>query len=887
MSPNDAHHELQLISPLPHSPCSRVITPLPESPINDHQRDSPPTQLPSQPQPRLLEFADSAPTGLYMPTPSIQGSICLEVSNYNINLSDYSPTCNFNKFHVSERSGFSLPHCTGHNFHAASPPQKQYKSASNSGYLCTDHDLTSSPQKLCKSASNAKDLCTDHDLHATPQPKSALNAGYPCTDHDLHATPQPKSASNAGYPCTDHDLHATPQPKSASNAGDLCTDHDLHAAPQPKSASNAEDLCTDHDLTSPPQKLCKSASNAEDLCTDHDLHATPQPKSALNAGYPCTDHDLTSPPQKLCKSASNAEDLCTDNDIHATPQPKSASNAEDLCTDRDLHVTPQPKSASNAEDLCTDHDLTSPPPQKLCKSALNAEDLCTDYDIHATKSASSNAGDLCTDHSLHATPQPKSASNAEDLCTDHDLTSLPPQKLRKSALNAEDLCTDHDLTFPPPQKLCKSALSGVRKPSPSCIKSKVFTRKRKKAPSHSYHSLDSPEKSEENEVSFDSLLKNTKERIMVAKPDQKTENRSGTKISKSELVIARSKEDEMCNSDTAASALSVSEVGSNKKHSIKTGAEQKNVYFLRNRGRRSLYTSHQPCKESLKQSSQLVEDAHAQSVKLSCRDNGSLPLRKKVKIDRTPIQNHNGKECSARTNEEVDSPIMRGETLESIGEMQDSGTSLMIGMADRQSMDHPVDCGIKIDESGIGYGGKPAVTQQTNHHMHMSSCDHVMLNSDHMKSGMSKIPTKPTSFDQLIQSSILPPTSHHTPSSPSPPSLGLPVAQQQLSAAMKCPLPLPLWLVTSMSIVQSMHEHCAASGCHLGKKKKGNMKTPIFRQSSQLPLNCEYVEYTLLTHCFPWENWVEGCYYTTSIIKNDINSYSLDHKILAPLYHSL
>ena len=51
---------------------------------------------------------------------------------------------------------------------------------------------------------------------------------------------------------------------------------------------------------------------------------------------------------------------------------------------------------------------------------------------------------------------------------------------------------------------------------------------------------------------------------------------------------------------------------------------------------------------------------------------------------------------------------------------------------------------------------------------------------------------------------------------------GVSLAQQELTVCMQSPLPLPQWLVAAMTRVQSKHEHCAASGMGLSKKKRGN-----------------------------------------------------------------
>ena len=109
-----------------------------------------------------------------------------------------------------------------------------------------------------------------------------------------------------------------------------------------------------------------------------------------------------------------------------------------------------------------------------------------------------------------------------------------------------------------------------------------------------------------------------------------------------------------------------------------------------------------------------------------------------------------------------------------------------------------------------------------------------------------------------------PPLSSSCPN-PSPPSSSsssssspeLSVAQQSLVVAMQCPLPLPLWLVSAMTEVQSKTEHCAASGRHFAKKKGGNKKGPISRLPAQNPLNCEWINIVLHTG---WERgrWERG-----------------------------
>lgn len=53
-------------------------------------------------------------------------------------------------------------------------------------------------------------------------------------------------------------------------------------------------------------------------------------------------------------------------------------------------------------------------------------------------------------------------------------------------------------------------------------------------------------------------------------------------------------------------------------------------------------------------------------------------------------------------------------------------------------------------------------------------------------------------------------------------SSAISLAQQKLTVCMQSPLALPQWLVAAMTRVQSKHEHCAASGMGLTKKKRGN-----------------------------------------------------------------
>jgi len=63
--------------------------------------------------------------------------------------------------------------------------------------------------------------------------------------------------------------------------------------------------------------------------------------------------------------------------------------------------------------------------------------------------------------------------------------------------------------------------------------------------------------------------------------------------------------------------------------------------------------------------------------------------------------------------------------------------------------------------------------------------------------------------------------------------------------AMKCPLPLPPWLVSGMVAVQDMLDHCVMQ--HWGKKAKkkcfkssGIISQPVYRHRKESPHNCEY-----------------------------------------------
>ena len=72
---------------------------------------------------------------------------------------------------------------------------------------------------------------------------------------------------------------------------------------------------------------------------------------------------------------------------------------------------------------------------------------------------------------------------------------------------------------------------------------------------------------------------------------------------------------------------------------------------------------------------------------------------------------------------------------------------------------------------------------------------------------------------------------------PSP--AALPMAQQNLVEAMQCSLALPTWLVANMASVQSMLEHCVASGKHFSKKKMADKKAPILRNKKQCIRACK------------------------------------------------
>ena len=76
-----------------------------------------------------------------------------------------------------------------------------------------------------------------------------------------------------------------------------------------------------------------------------------------------------------------------------------------------------------------------------------------------------------------------------------------------------------------------------------------------------------------------------------------------------------------------------------------------------------------------------------------------------------------------------------------------------------------------------------------------------------------------------------------------PPSYVLSPAQQQLNVCMQCHLPLPEWLVSAMTKVQLMHQHCSASGRGVGKKKRSNSK--YYKKIHNLP--CEILTYVFFS----------------------------------------
>lgn len=94
-----------------------------------------------------------------------------------------------------------------------------------------------------------------------------------------------------------------------------------------------------------------------------------------------------------------------------------------------------------------------------------------------------------------------------------------------------------------------------------------------------------------------------------------------------------------------------------------------------------------------------------------------------------------------------------------------------------------------------------------------------------------------------------PPKPHLPSPEPHPP---LPIAQQALHKCMQCPLTLPFWLVTSMTQVQSMKQHCLAAGHRMGKKKGGgNPNALILLAPKQNHLNCE-CKNAAGSLCFVW-----------------------------------
>ncbi len=77
-------------------------------------------------------------------------------------------------------------------------------------------------------------------------------------------------------------------------------------------------------------------------------------------------------------------------------------------------------------------------------------------------------------------------------------------------------------------------------------------------------------------------------------------------------------------------------------------------------------------------------------------------------------------------------------------------------------------------------------------------------------------------------------------------SSDLSVAQRELCADMQCPLPLPPWLVSSITMVQGMKKHSLQR--HRGKKGKkkrvcngGSITQPIFKEQQQTTQSCKFV----------------------------------------------
>ena len=97
-----------------------------------------------------------------------------------------------------------------------------------------------------------------------------------------------------------------------------------------------------------------------------------------------------------------------------------------------------------------------------------------------------------------------------------------------------------------------------------------------------------------------------------------------------------------------------------------------------------------------------------------------------------------------------------------------------------------------------------------------------------------------SSFPLLPEATPFSPPSTPSESLPPAPSR-LPIAQQQLSKPMQCPLTLPCWLVMCMTQVQGLKQHCRALGHHMSKKKGIAPAKPLFISAKQNPVNCKLV----------------------------------------------
>ena len=150
----------------------------------------------------------------------------------------------------------------------------------------------------------------------------------------------------------------------------------------------------------------------------------------------------------------------------------------------------------------------------------------------------------------------------------------------------------------------------------------------------------------------------------------------------------------------------------------------------------------------------------------------------------------------------------------------------------------------KMDTTGIGYGGMPAPPTSYQGPVPASYQDPVpcpagsrpLTSLDHfLSSGLEGGEQTP----KVAPLGGATPPIHPDPSPHAPETRPLPLAQQQLNKAMQCPLPLPCWLVSGMTQVQGMYQHCSAASHHQAKKKGAGPNTPIFKQPKQNPQNCK------------------------------------------------